>query len=60
MIDRKNSTIKLVNETTTKTAPKGAMGKMRHVLDRNIHTYAEATEDKVIFAAKEDVEDGFW
>ena len=33
---------------------------MCHMLDRIIHAYAEAGEDKIIFVVKEDVKNGFW
>ena len=49
-----------VNETTTKTAPRGSMDQMGQALQRLIYAYATAEEDKPIFAAKEDIKDGFW
>ncbi|EJK57145.1 hypothetical protein THAOC_22844, partial [Thalassiosira oceanica] len=49
-----------VNETTTKTAPRGSMDQMGQALQRLIYAYATADEDKPIFAAKEDIKDGFW
>ena len=52
--------IEAVNDTTTKTAPQGAMDQMGHVLDRIIYAFAEAEEDDIIFQGKTDVKDGFW
>ena len=52
-------TIEVVNDTTTKTAPHGAMYQMGNALDRIIYAYAETEEDELIFAAKEDVKDRF-
>jgi hypothetical protein len=51
-----------VNDTTIKTAPKGALDQLGHALSRIIHVFAES-EDNVnakIFMAKWDVKDGFW
>ena len=52
--------IEAVNDTTTKTAPQGAMDQMGHVLDHIICMYAEAEEEDIIFAGKTDAKDGFW
>ena len=49
-----------VNNTTTKTAPQGAMDQMDHVLDHIIYALAEAEEDDIIYQGKTDVKDGFW
>ncbi len=51
-----------VNDTTVKTAPKGALDQLGHALGRNIHAFAETanTADVKIFMAKWDVKDGFW
>jgi len=51
-----------VNDTTIKTAPKGALDQLGHALSRIIHAFAEAddTPDAKIFMAKWDVKDGFW
>ena len=43
--------IKAVNNTTTKTAPWGAMDQMGHVLDQIIYAFTEADEDNVFFRA---------
>ena len=47
--------IESVNDTTTKTAPQGEMDQMGHMLDRIIYAYAEAEEEDIISAGKEDV-----
>ncbi len=51
-----------VNDTTIKTAPKGALDQLGHALSRIIHAFAESgdTPDAKIFMAKWDVKDGFW
>ncbi len=49
-----------VNETTVKTAPKGAIDRLGHSLTRIIHAFAETEEDACIFMAKWDRKDGFW
>ena len=49
-----------VNSTSTKTAPKGAIDQIGHVLPRIIHAFAAAEEDAKIFMAKWDIKDGFW
>ena len=51
--------IEAVNDTTTKTAPQGAMDQMGHVLDHIIYAYTEAEKESMIFAGKTDVKDGF-
>ena len=52
--------IKSVNETSEKTAPKGAKNQLGHSLVRMIHVFAQADEDAKIFMAKWDIKDGFW
>ena len=52
--------IEASNNTTTKTAPQGAMDQTGHVLDYIIYACTEAEEDGIIFAGKIDVKDGFW
>ena len=59
-IQFQEGTIAPVNETTTKTAPQGSMDQMGQALQRLIYAYATADKDKPIFAAKEDIKDGFW
>ena len=56
-------TIKSVNATSTKTAPKRAIDQMGHSLMRIVYAFAEADRENPevkIFAAKWDVKDGFW
>jgi len=52
--------ILLVNSTTTKIAPKGAINQLGHSLNCIIHAFAEAEEDAHIFMAKWDIKYGFW
>ncbi len=52
--------VPLVNATTIKTAPKGAIDQLGHSLTQIIHAFAEANEDARIFIAKWDIKDGFW
>jgi hypothetical protein len=49
-----------VNDTTTKTAPGGAIDQIGDCLSRIIHAFAEADDDATIFMAKWDIKDGFW
>ena len=49
-----------VNTATTKTAPKGDIDQLGHLLLRIIHTFAEAGEDVKVFMATWDIKDGFW
>jgi hypothetical protein len=49
-----------VNETTVKTAPRGAIDQIGECLSRIIHAFAEAEEDAKVFMAKWDIKDGFW
>ncbi len=49
-----------VNDTTVKTAPKGATDQLGECLTRVIHAFAEADNDAKIFMAKWDIKDGFW
>lgn len=51
-----------VNNTSTKTAPHGAIEKMGHALMQIIHTMAEANEagtDGKVFMEKRDIKVGF-
>jgi hypothetical protein len=50
----------LVNATTVKIAPKGAIDQLGHSLTRIIHAFAETEDDARIFMAKWDIKDGFW
>jgi hypothetical protein len=49
-----------VNATTIKTAQKGAIDQLGHLLICIIHAFAEAKNDARIFMAKWDIKDGFW
>jgi hypothetical protein len=49
-----------VNETTTLTAPWGAIDQLGHALSCIIHAFAEADPDAAIFMAKFDIKDSFW
>ena len=49
-----------VNDTTVKTAPKGAIYQLGDCLSRIIHAFAEVDDDAKIFMAKWDIKDGFW
>jgi hypothetical protein len=49
-----------VNDTTEKSAPKGAIDQIGECLSRIIHAFSEAAEDAKIFMAKWDIKDGFW
>jgi len=55
--------IQSVNDSTEKTAPRGAISQMGHSLMRIIHAFAEADREHPnakIFSAKWDIKDGFW
>ena len=49
-----------VNDTTVKSAPKGAIDQLGECLTRIIHAFAETDDDAKIFMAKWDIKDGFW
>jgi hypothetical protein len=51
-----------VNESTTLSAPAGAIDQLGHTLQRVIHAMAEADlrGDEKVFMAKYDIKDGFW
>ena len=49
-----------VNDATVKTAPRGTIDQMGHVLLHIIHAFAEVEADRKIFMAKWDIKDGFW
>ncbi len=49
-----------VNNTTTKTAPKGAIDQIGECLSRIVHAFAEANPTAKIFMAKWDIKDSFW
>ncbi len=50
----------LVNATTIKSAPKGAIDQLGHSLTWISHAFVEDKEDAHIFMAKWDIKDGFW
>lgn len=49
-----------VNESSIKTAPRGAIDQLGQSLDRVIHAMAQAEQDAKVFMAKWDIKDGFW
>ncbi len=49
-----------VNNTTEKTAPKGAIDQIRECLSRIIHAFMETDPTAKVFMAKWDIKDGFW
>jgi len=51
---RDGTTLPSVNDSTTKTAPGGAINQLGHALQRIIHAFAEATDDDKKFMAKWD------
>ena len=52
--------IPAVNDTTLKTAPRGAIDQIGHSLKRLIYAFAEVGMDDKVFMAKWDIKDGFW
>ena len=57
---RHGAFIPAVNDTSVKTAPRGAINKLGHALLGIIHAFAEADENAKIFLVKWDIKDGFW
>jgi hypothetical protein len=57
---RDDTTLPSVNNSTTKTAPSGAINQLGHSLQRIIHAFAEADKNDKILMAKWDIKDGFW
>ena len=49
-----------VNESSIKTAPKGAIDQLGQSLNRIIHAMAQADDDAKVFMAKWDIKHGFW
>ncbi len=49
-----------INDTTEKTAPKGAVDQIGDCLSRIIHAFAVAAKMAKIFLAKWGIKDGFW
>jgi len=54
------SNIPAVNDSSTKTAPQGAIDQMGHSLRRIIHAFAQADPTAKVFMSKWDIKDGFW
>ena len=52
--------VQSVNSTSKELAPPESLDQLGHVLQRLIHTMAEAEQDIPIFMAKWDIKDGFW
>jgi hypothetical protein len=52
--------IELVNNTSEKWAPRGAVAQISHSLKRIIHSFAEVDDNAVILMGKWDIQDGFW
>jgi hypothetical protein len=52
--------VDLVNNTTEKLAPQGAINQLGHSLKWIIHAFAEVNDDAKILMAKWDIQDGFW
>jgi hypothetical protein len=50
----------LVNDTTVKMAPKGALDQLGQALNCIIHAFTKANDNNKIFMAKWDIKDGFW
>ncbi len=50
----------MVNDTTEKMAPGGAINQIKESLTCIIHVFAEADDNGKIFIAKWDIKDGFW
>ena len=57
---RDGATLPSVNDSTTKTAPSGAINQLGHSLQQIIHAFTEADKNNKIFMAKWDIKDGFW
>ena len=49
-----------VNKTSEKTAPRGAIDQMGHLLMWVVHAFAQADPDAKLFMAKQDIKDEFW
>jgi hypothetical protein len=54
------STVPSVNDSTTKTAPYGAIDQFGHSLMQIVHALAEVDDEVKVFFAKFDIKDGFW
>jgi hypothetical protein len=49
-----------VNESKTKSAPRGAIDQLGHSLGRIIHAFVSMSDDEKVFMAEWDIKDGFW
>jgi hypothetical protein len=56
---RDGTKLPAVNDSTTKTAPSGAINQLGHLLQWVLHAFAEADKNNKIFMAKWDIKDGF-
>jgi len=54
------SQVPWVNESTTLSAPCGAIDQLVHTLSCIIHAFTETHPDAAIFMAKFNIKDGFW
>ena len=52
--------LKSVNESTTKTAHRGAIDQLGHSLSRITHTFTEVDDNVKVFMVKWDTKDGSW
>ena len=50
----------VVNESSEKTAPRGAINQLVFSLSQIIHVFAQAGPDDKVFMAKWDIKDSFW
>ncbi len=57
---RDGATLPSVNDSTTKTAPSGAITQLGHSLQRIIHAFLEADKNDKNLIAKWSIKDGFW
>jgi hypothetical protein len=57
---RDGTKLPAINDSTTKTAPSGAINQLGHLLQQVIHAFTEADKHNKIFMAKWDIKDGFW
>jgi hypothetical protein len=50
----------LVNDSTIKMGPRGALDQLGHALSQIIHAFAKADDNDKILMAKWDIKGGFW
>ena len=50
----------VVNDTTIKSMPKGAINQLRECLSMIIHAFAKKTKMKKKLCTKWNIKDGFW